>query len=230
MENPPHSAGFFLLMNIATQQRLQEIYTQLYAEYGDLHWWPGETPFEVAVGAILTQNTAWSNVEKAITNLKNAQCLTVDALLTHPKEKIEALIRPSGFFTLKSERLLQLCLWWKTHVDDSGKTAVLRQNWESVEAIRTDLLRVKGVGPETADSILLYALQQPTFVIDSYTKRMLTRHFDPKISKDYETLRQLFMNHLPLDVALYNQFHALIVENAKQHCRKQDCNCVLKNR
>ena len=206
--------------------RLLEIYHQLLARYGHRHWWPAETPFEVCVGAILTQNTNWGNVEKAIHNLKRAGLLTPDGILRTPRGELADLIRPAGFFNVKSERLQGFVAWLSERAGGS-LDRLFETDWCE---LREELLAVRGIGRETADSILLYAGQQPTFVVDAYTKRLFSRLGLVRETIDYEELRSLFMAHLPADVALFNEYHALIVEHCKEHCRKRHrCEgCVLK--
>ena len=205
--------------------RLLEIYQRLYDHFGPLRWWPAETPLEVITGAVLTQNTAWTNVEKAIANLKQAGPLTREALLAMPVEELARLIRPSGYYNVKAVRLRALLEW-------------LGEGWEQglatgdFDALREDLLRVRGVGAETADSILLYAANRATFVIDAYTRRVLQRlGIEPGAQAPspapggpawgYEHYRRLFMDHLPHEPALFNEFHAQIVYLGKDYCRKQ---------
>jgi endonuclease-3 related protein len=193
-----------------------ELFEILFARYGALHWWPAETPFEVCVGAMLTQNTNWSNVEKAIANLRRAGLLSLEALWEIDRERLAELIRPSGFFNVKSARLKSFLGW-------------LLQRYGSLEAmfagdwrlLREELLAVPGIGAETCDCILLYAGEKPSFVVDAYTRRLLSRLGLASESDGYEKLRSLFMNALPADSALFNDYHALIVEQCKRHCRKK---------
>lgn len=202
------------------------IYQQLYNHFGPRHWWPADSPFEVVVGAILTQNTNWKNVEKAIFNLKQTDALNADKILACSSGKLEALIRPSGFFRQKSERLKLFCQ--HLHDNHSGDLgAWLKQD---LEKVRAELLGLKGIGPETADSILLYAGQRPSFVIDAYTNRIFSRLGLLPEKPKYESTRQMFMDELPPEVQLYNEYHALIVIHAKEFCRKKPlcANCPLK--
>jgi len=200
-----------------TADTLQRLYRALHRAFGPQHWWPARTPFEMAVGAILTQNTAWTNVEKAIANLRQAEALNVADLHALGKERREELIRPAGLFRQKSERLKL----FSAHLLDRHQGDLLRLLSQSLESARAELLAQKGIGPETADSILLYAGHHPSFVIDAYTRRVLDRLGHLPAGADYETLRRLFMHHLPSSAPLYNEFHALIVLLAKQHCRKR---------
>lgn len=200
---------------MAKQTELLRYHRALSRHYGPLGWWPGETPFEVMVGAVLVQNTAWTNVEKAIANLKNARALSLRALHRISHEKLAQLIRPAGYFNVKAKRL-------KSLVD------AVMEEWrgelETMFAAPTDELRhwllgVHGVGKETADSILCYAAQHPVFVVDAYTRRILSRHglVDQKIS--YDHLQELCTAQLPADLAIYNELHAQIVHVGKDYCR-----------
>lgn len=198
-----------------TGKLLLEIYQRLYARFGPQGWWPADTPFEVFVGAILTQNTAWSNVEKAIGNLKAHGLMDPFALAGADVGTLEALLRPAGYYRVKAQRLKEavrfLC------VEFSGDMAKMAQ--VPLEEIRPRLLQVKGIGPETADSILLYACEKPIFVVDAYTRRILGRHgiVDPKVP--YEALQRVFMENLPRDVDLFKEYHALLVKLGKTLCR-----------
>lgn len=196
-----------------------EIYLKLFNAYGEQHWWPGDTPWEVCTGAVLTQNTAWRNVEIAIGRLKNADMLSPEKILFSEDSVIERLIASSGYFRLKTQRLKAVCRWWTENVRDDR----LHPARKDLDYWRESILSVKGVGPETADSILLYSFNLPTFVIDAYTKRIMARHF--KFSPDipYEELRSFFMDRLPPDYRLFNEFHALFVRLGKEACRKNHC-------
>ncbi|RMF77522.1 MAG: endonuclease III domain-containing protein [Nitrospirae bacterium] len=196
------------------RRRLLEIYRRLYRAFGPQHWWPGEGPFEVAVGAVLTQNTAWRNVERAIANLKREGVLSLQGLLALPEGRLAELIRPAGYFNVKARRLRNLLDHLARHGGDlEGYLA------GDLEQRRRELLAVNGLGPETVDSILLYAGNRPTFVCDAYTRRLLTRHRLIHERPAYEEMRRLFMDHLPEDVALYNEYHALIVRTGYHHCK-----------
>ena len=196
---------------------LEGIFLRLADHFGPLHWWPAQTPFEVAVGAILTQNTAWTNVEKALVNLRSAERLHPEALRACPREELEVLIRPAGFFRQKSQRLHLLTA--HLHGRHGGRLETLLE--APLEDAREELLSLKGIGPETADSILLYAGGIPSFVVDAYTRRLLTRLGILRGEEGYEEIRSLFMEHLPPDPAMYGEFHALIVEECKTFCRKR---------
>jgi endonuclease III related protein len=196
--------------------RLMQIYYLLLERYGHLHWWPAESPFEVCVGAILTQNTNWVNVEKAISNLKREVLLSPRSLRELPVERLAELIRPAGYFNVKSVRLKGFISW----LFDNFGGRVERMAGADWPELRDELLKVKGIGPETADSILLYACGKPSFVVDAYTKRLLATLGFITGREGYEDVRALFMDNLPPDVTLFNEYHALIVHHAKEHCRK----------
>ena len=205
--------------------RLMELFDLLIERYGARHWWPADTPFEVCVGAILTQNTNWTNVEKAIVNLKREGLLSMDALWDIEQERLADLIRPSGFFNVKSVRLKEFIGWvLERH---GSLDAMFSGDWRE---LREELNAVRGIGRETCDSILLYAGEKPSFVVDAYTKRLFSRLGLVSETASYEEIRSLFMDALPLDAALYNEYHALIVEHCKRHCRKKPiCDgCPLK--
>jgi endonuclease-3 related protein len=198
------------------KDRLIKIYETLYQAFGPRDWWPGETPFEVMVGAVLTQNTSWKNVEKAIQRLKEKGVLNSKGIHQLQKSQLASLIRSSGYYRIKADRL-------KTFVDFLFKEYdgnVEKMKKERVETLRQTLLGIKGIGPETADSILLYGLKKPIFVIDAYTKRILSRHGMISERATYEEIQKLFMDHLPLDVKLFNEYHALIVHLGKTVCKK----------
>ena len=205
---------------------LLHIYQILLGHYGPRDWWPAESPFEVVVGAILTQNTNWNNVEKAIANLRQADALTLEAILNLEREELEQLIRPSGFFRQKAERLQLFCRYLHEHHRGSFKSLFDQE----LNQIREELLRLKGIGPETADSILLYAGKLPSFVIDTYTNRLFGRLGLLSGKEKYSAVRDLFMSHLPEDIQLYSEYHALIITHGKSFCRKkptcQNCPCI----
>jgi endonuclease-3 related protein len=205
---------------------LHQIFKILHNQYGDQHWWPGDTPFEVMVGAVLTQNTAWINVERAIANLIAAGCLSAKKILDTANEKLAALLKPSGYFNVKATRLRNFCQWYV----ENGEYEKL-QSWETM-ALREALLSINGIGPETADDILLYAFDRRVFVIDAYTRRLFLRLGLIAGDESYEDLRKLFENELPTDSKIYNEYHALIVWHSKQFCKvKPDCEvCCLRDR
>ena len=194
-----------------------QLYRRLHRHYGDLDWWPGETPLEVSVGAILTQNTAWTNVEKAIRQLKATRSLSVRALHRISHKRLGRLIRAAGYFNVKARRLKNFISFLQTGYGGS-LTKMFRQE---PSRLREELLSVNGTGPETADSIRLYAGEMPIFVIDAYTKRILSRHGVMPYEKSYDDFRQLFMKHLPPDAPFYNQYHAMFVNVGKDFCRKR---------
>jgi endonuclease-3 related protein len=185
--------------------------------FGPLHWWPAETPFEVCIGAILTQNTAWTNVEKAITALKQAGIVTPVAIRDSELEQLARLIRPAGYFNVKSQRLKDFVAWLYLHHEGSLER-MFAGDWHT---LRMELLQVRGIGPETADSILLYAGNKPTFVVDAYTRRLFHRLGLLPENASYDETLELFMKYLPAEAQLFNEYHALIVEQCKQFCRKK---------
>ena len=198
------------------KKKLFNLYDFLLNRYGPQMWWPADSSFEVCVGAVLTQNTSWSNVEKAILNLKSSGFLLSDDktdsenLLTTQLYKIEELIRPSGYFRQKAVRIHNIAKWWiENTVDSRLKTPFL-------SSARNSLLSVNGIGPETADTILLYAFDKPVFVIDAYTKRVSSVYLNTPTDIDYSFLQTIFMSNLPPDFQLFNEFHALIVALAKE--------------
>jgi endonuclease-3 related protein len=198
------------------EKLLMEMYRILFETIGPRHWWPGETSFEVMVGAILTQNTSWKNVEKAIERLKEKGVLNPKGIRELRKSTLSSLIRSSGYFRIKAERL-------KAFIDflfDEYGGSIKRMKRERVGVLRRKLLDVKGIGPETADSILLYGLKKPVFVVDAYTKRILSRHGLLSEKDSYEEVQNLFMDHLPHDERLFNEYHALLVHLGKTLCKK----------
>jgi endonuclease III related protein len=201
-------------MAARTGELLQELYQKMLQAFGPQGWWPGETPFEVALGAILTQNTNWNNVARVIQGLKEAGLLDPSALQTLPEEELALRLKPAGYFNIKARRI-------KSFLDFlgqfQGSMELLAR--EDPETLRPALLQVKGVGPETADSILLYALNQPTFVVDAYTFRILWRHGLMDGPSSYEDLRQFFMERLAPQVPLFQEYHALLVRLGKEFCR-----------
>jgi len=216
-------AKIFKLNYIFSMNKIMQIYEKLFEFYGPQHWWPAEDKEEIIIGAVLTQNTAWKNVEKAIQNLKAKNLCSLAAIFEIDIEELKDAIKPAGFFNQKSIYLKNISRFFK----EEGGIEKL-SNFQT-EKLRKKLLNVKGIGKETADSILLYAFQRPIFVIDAYTKRLAERH---KLTEklDYDSLQRLFTNNLPKDHQLFNEYHALIVKNAKEFCRKKpDCkNCPLK--
>ncbi len=203
-------------------EALQQMYDRMLTQLGPQHWWPAETPFEVMVGAMLTQNTNWKNVTRAIDNLKEANLLSLPALIELPTALLAEYIRPAGYYNIKAGRLKNLLNWIvEHHGTDLG--AFLDQ---PVAVFREQLLSIKGIGRETADSILLYAANLPIFVVDTYTHRILVRHHLIDEDCDYEAIQELFMDHLPNEPQLYNEFHALLVKVGNLYCKKKNPNCA----
>jgi endonuclease-3 related protein len=193
----------------------------LYKAYGPQHWWPGESVFEVMVGAVLTQNTAWTNVEKAIANIKRKGLLSPAKLRGLALRRLAALIRPSGYYNIKAKRLHNLLELIMNHYRGS-----LKRMFETDRAeLRRQLLDVNGIGPETADSILLYAAGKPVFVVDAYTKRIFSRHGFIPAAATYHEIQHLFHACLRKDAGLFNEYHALIVRLGKERCRKSMPRC-----
>ena len=204
-----------------SSSRLFELYQQLFDHFGPQHWWPAETSLEVVLGAILTQSTNWSNVEKALANLQRAEALTIARLAALPDEELQELIRPSGFFRQKAARIKQFV----RHLEHHHQSDLARLLSQDLNRARNELLKLNGIGPETADAILLYAGDRPSFVIDAYTVRLLQRLGLLGSDPGYEALRLAFMQVLPVDAGLFNEFHALIVRTCKLYCRKRDPIC-----
>ena len=195
--------------------KLLKIYRRLFHAFGPQHWWPGDTPFEIAVGSILTQNTNWANVEKAISNLKKEGVMSAAALYDFSESRLASLIKPAGYFNIKTKRLKNFTNFLKHEYNGSMKLMIK----EDLPVIREKLLSVSGIGPETADSIMLYALGKPVFVIDAYTKRVLSRHNILEHEASYDEYQELFLSKLKKDVRLFNEYHALFVRLAKENCR-----------
>lgn len=202
------------------------MYYALFNAFGPQHWWPGETAFEVAVGAILTQNTNWGNVEQAINNLKRQKALNAETLHKMPHKKLASLIMPAGYFNVKAKRLKEFLNFLTNHYKGSMK----KMEAEDTYTLRQGLLSVNGIGPETADSILLYALNKPIFVIDAYTKRVLQRHNLISEKAAYHEIQELFHKNLPKDIKLFNEYHALFVRVGKEYCKpKPKCeDCLIR--
>jgi endonuclease-3 related protein len=189
--------------------------------FGPQNWWPGDTPFEIMVGAILTQNTNWQNVEKAIARLKAAGVLSLAAMSALPKEELAEYIRPAGYYNIKAGRLQNLFAMIEREWDND-LAYLLRQ---PAAVLREQLLSVNGVGPETADSMVLYAAEQPAFVVDAYTHRILSRHEIIPEEYDYFEIQELFMDNLDENVGLFNEYHALLVQVGKHFCKKSKPKC-----
>jgi endonuclease-3 related protein len=200
---------------MTTQETLTHIYDTLFEQYGPQHWWPGDTPFEIAVGAILTQNTNWSNVEKAISNIKRASALTAETLNSLTTEELESLIRPAGYYRIKTKRLKNFLTWLMENGDGQLENLTHHHTYD----LREEFLAINGIGPETADSILLYALKRPIFVVDTYTARIAARHGLIEPPFDYHDLQDLFQSNLAQDTQRFNEYHALIVQVGKNFCK-----------
>ncbi len=210
-------------MNPPTGEFLMDVYQRLFDAYGPQHWWPGaETPIEVCIGAILTQSAAWTNVELAMRRLRETGVLSLQGIHETPQEQLAQLVHSSGYFNVKARKLKAFA----QHVYDhhNGELDVmLGQPWES---LRTELLSIYGIGEETADDIVLYAANAPSFVVDAYTFRILTRLGAPAPEQRYESYRRLFMDALPPDAQLYNEYHALLDNLGKEVCRKRAPRCA----
>ncbi|VAX35512.1 Endonuclease III [hydrothermal vent metagenome] len=208
-------------------KKLKEIYARLFKHYGPQHWWPAKTKFEVIVGAILVQNTNWGNVEKALNNLKANKILSPDALRTIIPSKLASLIQPAGYFNVKTKRLKNFITFFFDEYDGSMKN----MKKESLAVLRPKLLSINGIGLETADSILLYAFDKPIFVVDAYTKRLLSRHGIITLDTDYHAIQNIFMECFTHDAKMFNEYHALIVQVGKDYCKpKPRCEqCLLRS-
>ncbi|HTZ99433.1 MAG TPA: hypothetical protein VMB02_03815 [Candidatus Aquilonibacter sp.] len=200
---------------------MDEYYNSLFTAFGPQHWWPGKTPFEVIVGAILTQNTSWNNVERAMANLRTEGLLSFAAIERVPRARLETLIRPSGYFRQKARKLKAFCAFLRAHYRGSLKSMFRAPTI----LLREKLLAVFGIGPETADSILLYAGGHPVFVVDAYTKRILARHGWVDAGAKYDDVRWMFERQFPGDASRFNEFHALIVNAGKNFCRTREALC-----
>jgi len=200
---------------------LLSIYYCLYDFFGPLHWWPADEELEVMIGAILTQNTNWQNVSKAIKNIKENNLLHVKTLFEIDEEYLARLIKSCGYYNLKAKRLKNFIAFFFKKYDGSTKKMFEKDCW----LLREELLGINGIGPETADSILLYAGEKPVFVVDAYTKRIFQRHKLISKKDRYEQVQSYFMERLPLEEQLYNEFHAQIVMVGKKYCRRNNPNC-----
>jgi len=200
---------------------LKQYFNALFKAYGPQHWWPGRSRFEIIVGAILTQSTSWTNVEAAIRNLRSERLLTPAEIQRVPIAKLARLIRPSGYFRQKAKKLKALT----SFLFEAYGGSLTRMFRTPTSTLRSQLLAVHGIGPETADSILLYGGNHPVFVIDTYARRILERHHLASPRQPYEELRSLFESSLPSNPQLFNEYHALIVETGKRFCRKSEALC-----
>jgi endonuclease-3 related protein len=201
--------------------KLNFIYRKLYSSFGTQRWWPADTAFEVMAGAILTQNTNWVNVEKALTNLKKNNLLDPLKLYKLPDRLLAVLIRPAGYYNIKAKRLKSFLKFFISCYSGNIK----KMSGMDVASLRQQLLAVKGIGPETADSILLYALNKPIFVVDAYTRRILLRHGFIDEDAGYDKIQDLFMQNLKSGVKLFNEYHALLVKLGKEFCLKKKPKC-----
>jgi endonuclease III related protein len=208
-------------MNKNQNKQLMEIYTQLLEYYGPQHWWPGETPFEVIVGTILTQSAAWTNVEKAIIRLKKAGVMTPSAMQLLSQSDLAELVHSCGYYNMKAKKLLAFVEWLSLRFDGDLDRLFDRD----LNRLRADLLEVYGIGEETADSILLYAGQKPIFVIDAYTRRIIDRVGLAVAGPRYQDYQHVFMDNLKQQVQLFNEYHALLVALGKNCCLKTEPNC-----
>ena len=201
--------------------KILEIHHALFAHFGPQHWWPGDSPFEVMVGAVLTQNTNWTNVSRAISNLKEADLLSFNKLHALDAGALADLIRPAGYYNLKAGRLKNLL----DFIAGEYGGSLTDLFGTDLHSLREQLLTVRGIGPETADSILLYAAGKPVFVVDAYTYRILLRHDLVAEEARYDEIQELFTDSLPEDVQLYNEYHALLVRLGKEYCKKNRPAC-----
>jgi endonuclease-3 related protein len=209
------SEGDRIELNARVQLQLSDVYSRLLGRYGPQHWWPAKTAFEIMVGAVLTQATAWTNVEKAIANLERADVLTPEAIRALPSPELARLVYPSGFFNAKARKLKALCEYLgRAHDDDIEAMSRLE-----AAALRDELLGVFGIGEETADAILLYALGHPAFVIDAYSRRTFGRLGLADASTSYADHQSLFTGNLPLDAGMFGEYHALIVRHGRETCK-----------
>lgn len=204
-------------MESQLRERLWAVYQRLLVCYGPQHWWPGDTPFEVIIGAILTQSAAWGNVEKAINNLKGAGILNPAALRAVSQEDLSRLVYPSGYFNTKAHKIKAFVHYLGERYHDSLE-ALFRAE---ADTLRRELLSVYGIGEETADSILLYAGGKPVFVVDAYTRRILQRLGLAPQQETYAAYQALFRENLPADAGLFNEYHALLVRHGKERCRRR---------
>lgn len=204
------------------QSGIYDIYKKLYRQYGPQNWWPAIDPYEVAVGAVLTQNTAWTNVEKAIAGFKGK--LSPEMVISLSHDELVDIIRPAGYYNSKAKCLFRLTEWYMDYAKKD-------KNEKGLSQIREELLAIKGIGKETADSILLYALNLPVFVIDAYTRQLFER-LGYTVPKQYDDMRSAFEGALPVKAEIYNEYHALIVTHCKNACRKKPLceDCIFINR
>jgi endonuclease-3 related protein len=203
-------------------ERIKKFYEELHRKFGPQGWWPGESALECILGAILTQNTSWKNVEKAIENLKRGNLISVEDLRLINKDELAELIRPSGYYNQKAVKIKSFVSFLTREYSGS----LDKMFAEDKSVLREKLLSIKGIGPETADSIMLYAGAIPVFVVDAYTWRVLTRHGLVPVETSYGEIQELFMDSLAEDVGVFNEYHALLVRLGKEHCRKREPLCA----
>jgi len=205
----------------AVREKLMQMYQAMYEHFGPQNWWPGDGALEIVIGAVLTQNTNWTNVERAIENLQRENLIDIEKLNNIDHSQLARLIRPAGYFNIKAKRLKNLIKYlWDSYQGDIDKFFSL-----SIEQMREELLSVSGIGRETADDIILYAANKPTFVIDAYTWRIAHRHMLIEYDADYETIKELFEDNLDADVELFNEYHALLVATGKNYCKRKKPLC-----
>ena len=201
--------------------KLMEVYERMLAAFGPQHWWPGDSPFEIMVGAVLVQNTSWRNVQRAIDNLRDARVMEPRALYQLPPAELAELIRPAGYYQVKTKRLRNLLRFIIEEYDGCLEDMFST----NLRSLREQLLVINGIGPETADAILLYGGGLPTFVVDTYSHRILARHGWLDYDASYDDIKDYFESTLPQDAALYNEYHALLVRVGKDYCKRTTPNC-----
>ncbi|MEM7007741.1 MAG: endonuclease III domain-containing protein [Thermodesulfobacteriota bacterium] len=205
-----------------TSPRIKNIYQLLYQKYGPQGWWPGDTKLEYVLGAILTQNTSWKNVEKAISNLKSLDLISANKLKLLSVDELALLIKPSGYYNQKAIKIKYFINFlFENYSGDLDKLFK-----EDIQTLRNNLLHIKGIGPETADSIILYGAVKPIFVIDAYTYRIFSRHGIVPEETNYNEMQELFMDSLEHEPTIFNEYHALIVKLGKEHCKKRKPICT----
>ena len=210
----------------AAGRLVPEVYDRLLAHHGPQRWWPGDGPFETIAGAILTQNTAWTNVEKALANLRAAGAMSWPAIRAMPEGELALLVRPSGYFNAKAHKLKTFATYMADHGDALDRRGdALDPTPRGAKELRAELLRIYGIGPETADDIVLYAAGLASFVIDAYTERIVDRLGIAPEARSYGAYQALFEDHLPADAPLYNEYHALLDAHAKAVCTKREPRC-----
>lgn len=205
----------------STADTLMQMYQAMHEHFGHQQWWPGDGALEICLGAILTQNTNWKNVEKALENLRQTDCIDITSLLTMPVDELAELIRPAGYYNIKAKRIRNFL----GHIHSQFGDDIESFLQQSISTLREELLGITGIGRETADSIILYAAGKPTFVVDAYTVRIFVRHGLLLPEDDYETIKDFFESYLPQDADLFNDYHAQIVAVGKNFCKKSKTLC-----